>query len=49
MTTNFITINKGTFIAGTASKPYENILIFKLTGWIRNPMQPIFGTKVIGC
>lgn len=49
VTTNFITINKGTFVAGTLQKPYQNLLRFRLTGWIRNPMQPIFGTKVIGC
>lgn len=49
ITTDFITINKGQFIAGTPDKPYENLLKFRLTGWERTPRQPIFGTKVIGC
>ena len=50
VTTNFITINKGVFEAGTEDHPYENKLIFNMTGDpYKTPLQPFYGTKVIAC
>ena len=47
--TNFITINKGQFIAGTEEEPYQHQLIFVMYGHYYGKQQPIFGNKGIGC
>ena len=46
---NFITINRGSFTAGTKDKPYQNNLLFMMYGHYYGVQQPIFGNKGIGC
>ena len=45
----FITMNGGTFIAGTQAKPYTNKLTFIMHGNYYGKQQPMFGNKGIGC
>jgi hypothetical protein len=47
--TGFITVNGGTFIAGTQAFPHSHQLTFILYGNYYGAQQPMFGNKGIGC
>lgn len=49
ISTGFITVVGGKFIAGTQSNPYQHLLTFVLSGGYYTPQQPMFGNKGIGC
>ena len=45
----FITMNGGTFIAGTQQHPHLSNLNFVMYGDYYGKQQPMFGNKGIGC
>ena len=47
--TGFITLNGGSFIAGTESSPLHSNLQFILYGNFFGKQQPMFGNKGISC
>jgi hypothetical protein len=49
ISTGFITLTGGSFIAGTESNPYQHQLTFVMYGNYYSPQQPLFGAKGIGC
>ena len=45
----FITVNQGSFLAGSEQHPHTNQLTFIMYGGYYGKQQPLFGNKGIGC